>query len=292
MRAACIDIGSNTTRLLVADCDGQRLRRVHEARVLNRLGAALRRDGTISAHTLTELGEVVAAQLEAARRLGAAPVRCVGTASVRAAANREQLVSWIRRRCDGLAVEVLSDADEARLAFLGAARTLARMPSGRLGLVDVGGGSSELVVGDHDGGVSWWVSLPIGSGQLTGELVRCDPPSHDQLDRLRSRVEAALESVTPPRVALVLAVGGSATSLLQVTGDVLDERALERCLEVLTAAPADRVAVATGLEAERVKLLPAGLLILRAAAQRFERPLLVGAGGLREGVVLELAAGS
>jgi exopolyphosphatase/guanosine-5'-triphosphate,3'-diphosphate pyrophosphatase len=290
VRGACIDIGSNTTRLLVADCEDGHLRAVQQSRAFTGIGRAISSEGMISAPKVAEVGEVVAAQLEQPRSLGAEQISCVATASVRRAVNQEVLVRWIERRCPSLTVRVLSAEEEARLAFMGAARTLSDPPKGLLGLIDVGGGSSEIVVGDPLTGVSWWASLPIGSGELSAELVHSDPPSPAELAQVRARVQAALDGLQPPRPALAVAVGGSASSLLQMTGGVLDAEALARALQLVTARPAAAVAIDTGLDLERVQLLPAGLVILEEARQRFDQPLLVGSGGLREGVLLQAAA--
>jgi exopolyphosphatase/guanosine-5'-triphosphate,3'-diphosphate pyrophosphatase len=270
----------------VADCDGQRLRGVHQERAYTRIGQDLGSDGRISPLKLAEVGEVVAAQLERARVREAELVRCVATAAVRRASNRAELVRWIEKRCPGLTVEILSGRDEARLAFLGASQTLEERPRGLLGLVDVGGGSSELVVGDQQGTVRWWTSLALGSGDLTASFVHSDPPDPAEIDAIGAHVKRVLAAVAPPRPALVVAVGGSATSLLQMAGRVLDAGAFDRALSLLSRHPAAQVARDTGLDAERVVLLAAGILILRETAERFGQPLLVGAGGLREGVLL------
>ena len=146
VRRACIDIGSNTTRLLVADCDGERLVEVHQERAFTHVRRALTPGGQIHSAKIAEVVAVVGAQLKRAHDLGAVDVRGVATAAVRRAGNRDALVDAVRASC-GLEVAVLSGDDEARLAFSGAARTLGYVPSGPLGVVDVGGGSSELVVG-------------------------------------------------------------------------------------------------------------------------------------------------
>ncbi len=287
MRRACIDIGSNTTRLLVADVAGGGLVEVHQERAFTRLGRAVARDGGFPAGKLDELGQVVAAQLERARQLGATDVRCVATACVRHASNADELVSHVRARCGGLDVEVLSEQDEARLAFAGAARTLNRASGGPLAVLDVGGGSCELAVGTAPDRVSWWRSVRLGSGELTDACVRSDPPSAGELAALRTRASAALVGLAPPRVALALAVGGGATSVRQLAGPRLDAAAIAAALSVLTAAPAAEVAARLGLDLERVKLLPAGLVILGAFSTLLGAPLQISAGGLREGALLE-----
>lgn len=289
MRAACIDIGSNTTRLLVADCDARSVREVHQERAFTQIGKDVAGAGRISTLKMAEVGEVVAAQLERARAQHAEPILCVATAAVRRAGNSDDLIRWIERRCVGLTVLILSEQEEARLAFLGAARTLTESPPGPLGLVDVGGGSSELVVGDADGTVRWWTSVATGSADLTARFVQGDPPAPAEINGMRRWVQQALSGVTPPRAAMVVAVGGSAASLVHLSGQVLDRASLDRALELVGGRSADDVASQTGLDAQRVRLLPAGLLILREAAARFGQSLIVGAGGLREGMLLDAA---
>jgi exopolyphosphatase/guanosine-5'-triphosphate,3'-diphosphate pyrophosphatase len=289
VRRACIDIGSNTTRLLVADCDGERLVEVHQERAFTHVRRALTSTHEIEAEKIDEVVGVVAGQLQRARELGVADVRGVATAAVRQAANREALISALRESC-GLEVEILSAADEARLAFSGAARTLGFIPSGPLGVVDVGGGSSELVVGTVPDQVSWYASFPVGSGQIADECLHSDPPSAEEIERASQRVHDVLDGVQPPPAACVVAVGGSATSLRTIAGPVLDAGAFTRVLALLAAERASELARRFGLDADRVRLLPAGLLILQAAAQYFGAPLEVARGGLREGLLLEESA--
>jgi exopolyphosphatase/guanosine-5'-triphosphate,3'-diphosphate pyrophosphatase len=210
----------------------------------------------------------------------------VATAAIRRAGNREELVSAVRARC-GLEVRILTDVEEARLAFVGAARTMAAAPDGLLGVADVGGGSSELIVGRAPDLVSWCASLAVGSGDLADEFLRSDPPSLAQLERARASVTQTLDGIHAPQPASAIAVGGSATSLRRMAGDLLDDASCERALGVLASAPSAELCKRFGLDRERVRLLPAGLLILRGCAERFGVPLQIGRGGIREGVLLE-----
>jgi exopolyphosphatase/guanosine-5'-triphosphate,3'-diphosphate pyrophosphatase len=290
VRRACIDIGSNTTRLLVADCDAEELVEIHQERVFTHVGRALTPDGEIAADKIDEIVSVVAGQIQKARDLGVVDVLGVATAAVRRARNRDALVSALRESC-GIELAILPGDEEARLAFTGAARTLGYAPSGALGVVDVGGGSCELVVGTAPDQVTWFASFELGSGELAHECLRSDPPTAAELDRARARVNEALDGVRPPRAAIVVAVGGSATSLRRIAGPVLDATAFGRVLALLSAEPAADVARRFALDADRVRLLPAGLLILQAASERFDAPLEIARGGLREGVLLEASRG-
>jgi exopolyphosphatase/guanosine-5'-triphosphate,3'-diphosphate pyrophosphatase len=286
VRGACIDIGSNTTRLLVADRESGSLHEVHQERAFTRISRGLQEGGVISEAKIAEVATVVSEQLRRARQLGAENIDAVATAAIRRAGNRDELVDAVRAGC-GLEVRILTDIEEARLAFVGAARTLATPVNGLLGVADVGGGSSELVVGQAPDAVRWCASLAVGSGDLADEFLCSDPPTTDQLDRARASVDQRLGGIDAPQPESAIAVGGSATSLRRMAGDVLDDASCGRALEVLASAPAAQLSSRYGLDLDRVRLLPAGLLILRGCAERFGVPLQIGRGGIREGVLLE-----
>lgn len=272
MRCACVDIGSNTTRVLVADVDGDGLREVTCEKAYTRLGSVLRRTGSLPEEALAAVADVVATQVAVARSLGAERLRVVATAAIRAASNAGALVTAVHARA-GVRVEVLDGGDEARLAFRGA--TAGRTEAGRVAVVDVGGGSTEFAVGDRE--VEWSASLPIGSSTLADAHFAHDPPTAAELEAVRADARLILATVDPPRAESGIAAGGSAIA-------VVERRTVERAVAALIAAPS----TAHGMDPERARLLPAGLLLLLAAAERVGCPLAVGRGGLREGVCLEL----
>jgi exopolyphosphatase/pppGpp-phosphohydrolase len=131
--------------------------------------------------------------------------------------------------------------------------------------------------------------VPLGSGVLIRDAERDGRPSAAALATARSRADAAFAGVTPPAVQRVVVVGGSTTSLRLLSGDALDTAALGRALELLAASTVGEIADRHGLHPERVRTLPAGLVLLVAVARALgEVPLEIGRGGVREGVVLEL----
>ncbi len=290
MLCACIDIGTNTTRVLVAEAREGRLTEVMQRRAFTRMGKGMAGDGAILPEKIAEVAGVVAEQRRLADELGAAHLRVVATAAIRGAANRDAFVAAVRERA-GVDVEILDGDGEARLAFLGATRTLGEALDGRVGVVDVGGGSSELAVGTLAGGVTWSASFPLGSGLLADHYLHSDPPSVDELRALREHAHGVFDGLEIPRPECAVAVGGSAASLRRLVGRVLDPGTLEGALRVLSGETVEQVAYRFALDPARVRLLPAGILILDAASQRFGRPLRIGKGGIREGVLLELAAG-
>jgi exopolyphosphatase/guanosine-5'-triphosphate,3'-diphosphate pyrophosphatase len=287
---ACIDIGSNTTRLLVADAGNGRLRELVTQRAFTRIGASLLDGGTIPDEKIAETAEVVRTQTVVAREVGAEEVVAVATAAIRNATNREDLVAAVED-AGGMSLSVLTDEEEARLAFVGATRTLLRPPDGTIAVIDVGGGSSELAIGEPDGRMAWSASFRIGSGFLADSYLRSDPPSIDELENVRRHVVGTFEGLEPPPAESAVAVGGTATSLRRLVGAELSHETLERGIRVLSLTPIDEVARRFELDTERVRLLPAGILILEAMSDVLRLPLRIARGGLREGVVLELVEG-
>ncbi|HEV2771817.1 MAG TPA: hypothetical protein VGV57_03155 [Thermoleophilaceae bacterium] len=290
MTYACIDIGSNTTRLLVAEFRDGRLRELASQRAYTRVGKGLRASGRIPPEKIADTAEVVGKQARFARELGVRDVVVVATAAVREAANRYELVAAIGRVAD-VEAEILSDEEEARLAFVGATKTLGAPVTGTVAVVDIGGGSVEIAVGTVADGVSWWRSIPVGSGVLLDLHLESDPPRDAELAAARDEVARAFAGLETPPTGGSVAVGGSARSLRRLVGQELDRGTLGRALEILVSARAHEVAERFDLEPERVRLLPGGALILEALLDRIGEPIAVGQGGLREGLVLELAGG-
>ena len=294
MRCACIDIGSNTTRLLVADVvargdDLVRLAPVVERRAFTQLGRACRAGEALPAAAREALARVVAEQAREARELRARTLRVVATAALRRAADGLATCHALAAAA-GAPVELLSEHEEARLAFAGATCALRGVRRGAaIAVADVGGGSAQIVVGTCAGGASWSVSLPLGSSDLAAAHLHGDPPTAGELAAVRDAVAAALAGVALPPVAAGLAVGGSATSLRRLAGPRLDVAGLDRALATLVAVPAAVAAERIGIASERARLLPAGIVVLAALAQRLGS-LEIARGGLREGVLRELAA--
>jgi exopolyphosphatase/guanosine-5'-triphosphate,3'-diphosphate pyrophosphatase len=283
MLCACIDIGTNTTRVLVAHARDGRLEEVLQQKAMTRLGRGLKTGGMLSQEKIAQTALVVAEQRALAVSLGAEKIRTVATAVIRKAANKREFCQAVG------GVEILDGEEEARLAFLGATRTLGSPLPGRVGVIDVGGGSTEIAVGTLRTGVEWSASFAFGSGFLADSYLHSDPPAVSELQAVRAHAAGVLEGIAPPPVLNAVAVGGSAASLRRLVGAVLEPETLQRALQVLSDAPAIEVARRFGLEPERVKLLPAGILALDAAAQTLGRPLQIGRGGLREGVLLDIA---
>jgi exopolyphosphatase/guanosine-5'-triphosphate,3'-diphosphate pyrophosphatase len=284
MVCACVDIGTNTTRVLVGEATAGRLTEILQQRAFTRIGKGMKPGAEIPREKIEEVARVVAQQVALARSVGADDVRVVATAAIRGAVNRAEFLAAM-----DVDVEILDGDEEARLAFLGATRTFGQELPGRVGVVDVGGGSTEIAVGTVEDGVTWCASFRVGSGFLAHHYLRSHPPSIADLRAIREHAVGVFEGLDVPAPDLAVAVGGSAASLPRLVGAVLEPETLQRALRVLSGNTSAEVARTFALDPERVRLLPAGILILDAASHRLGKPLQIGRGGLREGVLLDMA---
>jgi exopolyphosphatase/guanosine-5'-triphosphate,3'-diphosphate pyrophosphatase len=210
----------------------------------------------------------------------------MATAATRDAPNGEELIEAVADE-SGVLIEVLDESEEARLAFLGATHSM-QDQAGSIAVVDVGGGSTEVAVGTLAEGVKWSTSFRIGSGMITDRHIHSDPPSVDELDAARQAISAMFEEFPFPKVDQAIAIGGSASSMRRMVGNVLEHETMERAIRLITRNDAAEVAEDFGLDIERVHVLPAGVMILEDIGDRLEKPLRIGKGGLREGKLLEL----
>jgi exopolyphosphatase/guanosine-5'-triphosphate,3'-diphosphate pyrophosphatase len=291
MLCAAIDIGSNTTRVLVAEpMDGQ-LKKVMEQRAYTRISKAVDDSGAIRPDKVAEVGELVATQVRLAQELGAEEIRAVATAAVREASNGPAVAAAISAAA-GVEVDILSGEEEGRLSFIGATKALGHPAEGQVGVVDVGGGSTEVILGTVSDGVEEVRSWQIGSGVLADDLMTADPPSASEIRRARDHIEDFFAGVEIEHPAQAVAVGGSATSLRRLVGAVLEYETLERAIRVLSSEPAADVARRFELDPRRVRILTTGVLLLEKIAELLGQPLQIGKGGLREGIILDLLNGN
>jgi exopolyphosphatase/guanosine-5'-triphosphate,3'-diphosphate pyrophosphatase len=285
MVVGVVDVGANTVRLQVSR--GKEIL-VREKAML-RLGEAIERWGRIPDEKLDETAAVVARFAAEAHRHGVQRLEVLVTSPGRQAANGEELVGRLAAAA-GAPARVLDATEEGRLGFLGATATT-RGPSKQLiAVVDVGGGSAQIVVGTRRNGPAWARSLDIGSMRLTSRMGFSDPPGAEALATARAEVVRLLEGVVPPLPQAAIAVGGSARAIRSIVGPDLGADELERVLDLLVRLPAAKVVARYGVEPDRVPTLPAGAVILAAIRERLAVPLRVGRGGVREGALLELVS--
>ena len=299
-RVAVVDIGTNSTRLLIAEPDGDGLRELERRSEVTRLGEGVDRTG--------ELGEepqerVFAVLAEYAAQIAAHEVErttAVMTSAVRDASNGADFAERVRRE-HGLEGRTLSGDEEAQLTFRGA--TAAREPGGGpLLVVDIGGGSTELVVG-ADGEVSFHVSTQNGVVRHTERHLHDDPPTREQMDALSQAVRADFERHARAGVEAAIAVAGTPTSCAaidlgiepydpsRVEGHELSVARLGELRDRLAALPLAERRKVPGLHPDRAPTIVAGVLILIEALAVFGlRTVRVSERDILWGAALELLA--
>ncbi|HZQ16462.1 MAG TPA: hypothetical protein VFA82_06780 [Gaiellaceae bacterium] len=280
-----VDVGSNTVRLLVAEGG----RTVLTEREMLHLGADVEQLGAISEQKLALVSELVGRYAADARAAGAVEVEVLIASPGRQAVNGGDLLARLRT-ASGSPTRVLSAAEEARLAFVGALHS-AVPPARRLvAVVDVGGGSAQVAVGTRRDGPSWSRSIDVGAQRLTSRMLDTDPPGREAIGAARAEVGRYLDGFAPPEPRTAFAVGGSARGVKRIVGGRLGPGELEEALDVLAVTPAAELARRYGMRLERAQTLPAGCVVLTELQRALGTPLKVVRGGLREGALLELAA--
>lgn len=289
MRVAVIDIGSNTARLLVADV-AETVEPVRAERAYLGLAADILRHGAVSPGKLEDAATVAGRYARLAARLDADAVAAVVTAPGRQGRASTELVAALGKAV-GSPVRVLTAEEEGRFAFVGATERL-EPDGGIVAVCDVGGGSTELVVGTVLLGPAWVRSADIGSLRLTRVCLNADRAGTKAVDRARQIVARELEEFDAPQVDVALAVGGSARAAAKIAGRRLGREELEDVITIASRTPPAKLARAFGFDAARAETVLAGAIILSAVAERLDAPLRLGQGGLREGIALTLARAS
>lgn len=279
VRTAAVDCGTNSVRLLIADVPAQGpLAEVVREMTITRLGQGVDRTGRLDPAALARTLDAIAryAALCADHGVGAERIRMVATSATRDAANREEFVAGVRERL-GVEPEVVSGDTEASLSFAGAASVRAADAADPALVVDIGGGSTELVLGDAARGVQALTSMDIGSVRLTERHFTADPPTAAEVEAARRDVRAALDaaerSVPLGQARSIIGLAGSVTTLAgHVLGldaydrDAIDGRTfrLEQwhaAAAAMSTAPRPERAAMGFLHPGRVDVIAAGALV-------------------------------
>jgi exopolyphosphatase / guanosine-5'-triphosphate,3'-diphosphate pyrophosphatase len=279
---AVVDLGTNSTRLLVAQVEDGAVQELERRSTVTRLGEGVDASGRLSDAAM----ERVHATLEEYRELidqhGAEPVVAVATSAVRDSANGDEFREALRERF-GIDAQIISGDQEARLTFLGA--TAGRDSGTATLVIDIGGGSTELVIGRPGNDPDFHVSTQAGSVRQSERHLHDDPPGPGQLSELRHEVRAIIDDAVPRAmrsdVKHGIAVAGTATQLASIDlrlderdsdradGHVLTLDATERMLAMLAAKPLEERKRVEGLDPDRAPTIVAGAAILAEAMAAF-----------------------
>jgi len=275
MRVAVVDIGSNSTRLLVADVDGGAATQVERRTSVTRLADGVDTSGRLSDDAIGRVERTLADYRKAIEELGAEATIGVLTSAVRDAGNGEEYVARVRD-VYGIDARVINGDEEARLTFLGA--TDGREDVAHVAVVDIGGGSTEIVTG-----AGFRTSLQMGVVRFPERHLHHDPPEPEELQRLAGSVREVLAAVLPvrPEVQTLIAVAGTATTAAAIAHEVepydpdrvqgahVTEGALEEMLARLALLPNAERREIPGLHPDRAPTIVAGITILLECTRAF-----------------------
>jgi exopolyphosphatase/guanosine-5'-triphosphate,3'-diphosphate pyrophosphatase len=277
MRIAVVDIGCNSTRLLVADVDGDVATQLARRSNVTRLADGVDTTGRLSDEAIGRVERTLADYRKAIEELGAEVTIGVLTSAVRDAANGEEFVARVRDlyRIDA---RVIDGDEEAQLTFLGA--TDGRDDAEHVAVVDIGGGSTEIVTG-----AGFRTSLQMGVVRYTERHLHHDPPEPAELQRLTGAVREVLAAVLPvrPQVQTLIAVAGTATTAAAIAHEVepydpdrihgthVTAGALEEMLARLALLPNAERREVPGLHPDRAPTIVAGITILLECTRAFGR---------------------
>jgi exopolyphosphatase / guanosine-5'-triphosphate,3'-diphosphate pyrophosphatase len=286
---AVIDIGTNTTRLLVAerDHDGE-LAELERRTIITRLGQGVDATGRLADEAMDRVAEAIAGYREVIDRLGAEKVVAVATSAMRDSANGPDFRDYLKQKY-AVDARTISGDEEARLTFLGA--TTGRHDDRETVVIDIGGGSTEYVIGRPGGDPTFHTSTQMGSVRHTERFLQSDPPSSDELQALAEAVRSTVPDVTAEHA---IAVAGTATSLAAIAGAedlhgyLLSLASCERIAAMLAGLPLEERRHVKGLHPDRAPTIVAGAVILTEsirslgldAVEVSDRDLLHGAAAL------------
>ena len=281
MRVAVVDIGTNSTRLLIADVAGGAVSELDKRSTVTRLGEGVEATGRLGDAPRQRVMDTLETYAEAIEANGCERRFAVMTSAVRDAENGAEFAALVRERF-GLDGRTLSGDEEARLTFLGA--TALRDGDAPLVVVDIGGGSTELVVGTADE-IGFHVSTQAGVVRHTERHLHGDPPAADEMDALAADVRAVFEGAVPAdvreRVAGAVAVAGTATSCAAIDlelepydpsrteGHAMTAGRLGEIRARLAALPLEERREVRGLHPDRAPTIVAGTILLGEVLRAF-----------------------
>lgn len=301
-----MDLGTNSTRLLVAEVTDGRVAELERRTIVTRLGQGVEATGRLADEAVARVTEALGGYREVIDRLEARTVVAVATSAMRDAENGPAFRDELRARF-GIDPRTISGDEEARLTFLGA--TAGRTADEETLVIDIGGGSTEYVAGHAGSDPGFHVSTRMGSVRFTERHLHSDPPAHDEMVSLAEDARAVIATDVPAevreRVERGIAVAGTATTLAaidqeldpydpdKVDGYRVNRGACERIVAHLAALTVNERRRITGLHPDRAPTIVAGTVILLESMRAFELDEIeVSESDLLHGAALTAALGS
>ena len=282
MLIAVVDLGTNSTRLLVAEVAGGQVHELARRSTVTRLGQGVEASGRLADEAIARVSEALGTYREVIDRLGAQQIVAVATSAMRDAENGSAFRDEIRERF-GIDARTISGDEEARLTFLGA--TSGRDVASETLVIDIGGGSTEYVVGQAGSEPAFHASTRMGSVRFSERRLTADPPEHDEMTALAEDVRGVLEQDVAAeirdRVEHGVAVAGTATTLAAIDQELdpydpemvhgyrVSLAACERIVAQLASLPVAERRDVTGLHPDRAPTIVAGSVIMLESMRAF-----------------------
>jgi exopolyphosphatase/guanosine-5'-triphosphate,3'-diphosphate pyrophosphatase len=295
---AAVDIGANSVRLKIARVVRKRLQVLHEDREVVRLGEGVFRTGALDPAAMEQTVRVLRRFQKAAQAHNATEVRVVATSALRDANNASAFVQWVQAAI-GWRVEVVSGVEEGRLIHLGVMANT-RIGAGRVLLIDLGGGSCELIV-SYKGQIEHIYSLPLGAVRLTREFLKNDPPTETELDRMRSyigeEVGRVRRELTEHKINLTVATSGTPAALSELweagqanSSATVPRAGLLRLTKKLSALNVEQRRALKGIGPRRAEIILAGAHVFSELFTEFDlTSFRYLPFGLRDGILAQMA---
>jgi len=297
-KVASIDIGTHTILLLIAEWDGKMLKPLVDVETIVRLGEGLHTHRSLSEEAMDRGLQTLARYMERCQIADVRTLFAVGTNVLREARNAAEFVGRAQERL-GLSIEVISGEEEALYSFLAVTKDLGGLKKPTL-VIDVGGGSTELILG-RGGQIEQWVSLPLGAVRCTEQFLHSDPVQREEWQAMERTIRERLsKGPHPVEPVSMVPVGGTATTLASVEQGleefvtekihhfILTREALKNQLSLYRSRTIDERKTIRGLSPARADVILAGGTILYMAMEELDCPsAIVSCHGVRYGVLYE-----
>ena len=295
-RVASIDIGTNTILLLIAEAEGEKISPLFEAETVVRLGEGVQQNGILTEEAMNRGIQTLSHYLGRSQAMKVQKIFAAGTSALREAKNSAEFLRLAKEKLN-LSIEVISGEEEAQLSFLAVAKDL-RGAKEPILVVDVGGGSTEFILGKGNQ-IGQWTSLPLGSVRFTEQFLYSDPVQEEEWNMMEKKIRELLVKIPHSQEPLsMVAVGGTATTLASVeqglkefTAEkihhfILKKEALRNQLILYRSKTIEERKEIPGLPAARADVILAGGAILNLAMEEVNCPsVLISCQGVRYGLL-------
>jgi exopolyphosphatase/guanosine-5'-triphosphate,3'-diphosphate pyrophosphatase len=295
-RVASIDIGTNTILLLIAKVEGGKIHPLFEKEMVARLGEDVQKNNILLKEAMDRGLQTLAQYLKWCQEFEVQKIFAAGTSALREAKNSEDFLKLVKEKLN-LSIDIISGEEEARLSFLAVAKDLQEKEKPIL-VVDIGGGSTEFILGKGDQ-IKQWISLPIGSVRFTEQFLQSDPIQEEEWEKMEKKIREHLVNIPHSQEPLsMVAVGGTATTLASVEQGledfivekihhfILKKEVLKNQISLYRSKTIEERKKIPGLPIARADVILAGAVILYMAMEELHCPsVLISCHGVRYGLL-------